>query len=498
VILGFQSLLSVRLVWSNTAFQDEALYLWAGHVEWSHWLYGAPVPELASYFSGAPVIYPVLGAVADTYGGLATARLLSLCFMLGSTWLLYLITRRLFGSKSALFSAAMFAGLAASQFLGAFATYDAMAVALLAGATWLGIRAADSRRRRRRLALLILAGAALALADMTKYAATLFDPVVIAAAATFAWRQRGYTDGLGSAFVLLLTPAVLLGAALAAGGRPYWLGLTSTTLNRSSGVVPAPGIVYISLLWVGSIALLAVIGAAVVFAKDGHRSMRWLACVLAGAVFLAPAEQARIHTVTSLFKHVGFGAWFGCIVAGFALTSFISAVPPVKVAGAVRAAIAAAVVSAVIGIAFSTGHFTAWPNSAAFIAKLTPVAAAQSGPILEDNKIPQYYVPDLRWRTAISTPTFYYLNPVTGNGETGLAAYADAVKHKYFSIIVLGFTNTIPVDDSIERDIAAAGTYRLTAVVAYVADGTRGAYKIWVRAPRPARRQARAGRGKVR
>ena len=75
-VLAVQAALSLRLVWSNTAFQDEALYLWAGHLEWSHWLYGAPMPAFQNYFSGAPVVYPTLGALADTYGGLASARLL--------------------------------------------------------------------------------------------------------------------------------------------------------------------------------------------------------------------------------------------------------------------------------------------------------------------------------------------------------------------------------------------------------------------------------------
>ena len=59
-VLAVQAALSLRLAWSNTAFQDEALYLWAGHLEWSHWLYGAPIPVFQNYFSGAPVVYPPL------------------------------------------------------------------------------------------------------------------------------------------------------------------------------------------------------------------------------------------------------------------------------------------------------------------------------------------------------------------------------------------------------------------------------------------------------
>src|SRR5437899_8091565 len=39
-ILTVQALLSLRLVWSNSAYVDEATYLWAGHLEIAHWLHG--------------------------------------------------------------------------------------------------------------------------------------------------------------------------------------------------------------------------------------------------------------------------------------------------------------------------------------------------------------------------------------------------------------------------------------------------------------------------
>src|SRR5437764_9201996 len=79
-VLAAQTLLSLRLVRADTAFQDEATYLWAGHLQWAHWLHGAPVPPFPAYFSGAPVIYPPLAAVADNLGGLTGARVMSLVF----------------------------------------------------------------------------------------------------------------------------------------------------------------------------------------------------------------------------------------------------------------------------------------------------------------------------------------------------------------------------------------------------------------------------------
>ena len=82
-VLAVQMIISLRLVGANTAFQDEALYLWAGHLEWAHVLHGTPIPPFPSYFSGAPVIYPPVAALADSIGGLAGARVLSLAVHAG-------------------------------------------------------------------------------------------------------------------------------------------------------------------------------------------------------------------------------------------------------------------------------------------------------------------------------------------------------------------------------------------------------------------------------
>jgi hypothetical protein len=135
-ILTVQAVLSLRLVWTNTAFLDEATYLYVGHNELAHWLTGASVPAYPTYLSGAPVIYPPLAALANDVGGLAAARVLSLCLMLGATAMLWGVTSRLADRRSAFFAAAFFAALGPTQYLGAFATYDAMALFLMTAAAW--------------------------------------------------------------------------------------------------------------------------------------------------------------------------------------------------------------------------------------------------------------------------------------------------------------------------------------------------------------------------
>jgi hypothetical protein len=142
-ILIVQALLSFRLVRADTAFQDEAAYLWAGHLEWAHWLHGTSIPPFPAYFSGAPFIYPPIAALADSAGGLAAARILSLAFMLAATGLLWDTARRLFGARAAFFAAALFAVLGPVLHLGAFATYDALSVLFLGLAMWLLVHARD-------------------------------------------------------------------------------------------------------------------------------------------------------------------------------------------------------------------------------------------------------------------------------------------------------------------------------------------------------------------
>src|SRR5487761_1148685 len=71
------------------AVQAAALYLWAGHLEIAHWLHGTPIPAFPAFLSGSPARSPPLGAIADSLGGLAAARILSLGFMLTATALLW-------------------------------------------------------------------------------------------------------------------------------------------------------------------------------------------------------------------------------------------------------------------------------------------------------------------------------------------------------------------------------------------------------------------------
>ena len=481
-VLAVQAGLSARLVWSNTAFTDEALYLWAGRLEWQHWLHGTPIPAFPTYFSGSPVIYPPVGAIADSLGGLAGARLLSLCFMLTASALLYGMAGRLFGGRSGLFAAAIFASTAATQFLGAFATYDAMALMLLALAAWLAV-AAGPARGAAQLVLLLGAGAAMALADGSKYAATLWNPVVVALAALAVWQARGWRRGAVAGAACGGSLAAIAGTMLWLGGPSYWRGITFTTLSRQHGTSSPFGIIMDSLGWVGIVAALGVIGAVTVTVTRKSRPLRITAWVLAAAVGLAPANQARIQVFTSLFKHVGFGTWFAAAVAGLALGALADAVPRVKKGAALRAAASATLVSALLGTLLATAHFAAWPSSAGFIADLEPIMPG-SGPVLaaDNRNVIEYYLPRQSRNDIFYGPWYFrYKDPRTHRYLLGAPAFADAIKHRFFRVIALAFSDPQSTDPRLQADIDKYGGYRLTAVLPYRAAGLSSAYRIWVR-----------------
>jgi 4-amino-4-deoxy-L-arabinose transferase-like glycosyltransferase len=491
-VLAAQAVLSARLVLSNTAFQDEGLYLWSGHLELAHLLHHAQIPDFASYFSGAPVIYPVIAALADQAAGLAGARLLSLAFILLTTVLLHGITRRLFSSRAAgFFAAALFAGTGSAQFLSAFATYDAMALMLLATATWLGVLAAD-RRLQARIVLVVIAALALAAANATKYASALFDPVVIIVAALTVWRRRGRAAGLTAGLGMAAVTLGALAIAYRTAGPSYAEGISISTLSRASGTDSSESIMLMSARWAGINALLGIAGAAAITYAWRHWPTTLLAWTLAGAAFLAPAEQARIHTYVSLFKHVGYGAWFASAAGGYLLAALPRAAGQAQSAGVsarrsaswLRAAVTAAVLAGTVGGLIVGAQYRGWPDSRGLTAALQRLDKPGGRYLAEDYDVPAYYLMhSVRWTQWSNTFNFSYTDPSTHQYLQNAPAYADAIRHRYFAVIALAFGDTDPTDQVIVHDISRYGGYRLAAVIPYAdASGPR-AYKVWILAP---------------
>jgi len=480
-ILAVQAALSLRM--RNTAFEDEALYLTAGHYELAHLLYGVPLPQdYASFFSGSPVLYPILGALADTAGGLAAARLVSLAAMLATTALLYSLTRRLFNERIGLCAAVVFSVTESAIFLGNFATYDAPALCLLAVAAWIVVRTATVR-----WPVYLAAAPVAALAVGAKYAAALFVPTIVVMAALAAWPYQG-KRALIRAAALGVTVAGLLAAALWLAGPDYTAAITSTTTARQHGSTPISVLLRDCLLWGALPFALAVIGSVAYalqartepgerIAPPGSRAHRIvLGVVLTGTALLAPLDQIHLHTDVSFQKHIGFGLFFAAPMAGIGLARIIG--PHFH-----RAQFGVAVWGSCLLLGMvQAGHlYDSWPNARPLVAELSRYLAPHAHYLVEVSEIPSYYLmynPDARADQFSST---YFISYTGKNGTTltGDAGYEQAIRDGYFRVVAYDDTVTVPLDRILARMLTADPQYRLAATLAN-SDGL-GTYYVWVR-----------------
>jgi len=242
------------------------------------------------------------------------------------------------------------------------------------------------------------------------------------------------------------------------------------------------------------VLVLAVCGVAFSWAGRAPAAQTLLLAVLFAAAVVGPLEQAHLHSVASLYRHIGLGSWFAAIAAGYAVDRFIMAAS----AGRTRALTAGACVIALVfpaGVAFSQSWSlsTNWANASSFIAIFRPLAAHSTGPMLvEDPSIAEYYLPaGAQWQRWSSTRNIVLTGGVnTGNpshaaGVTGAGnadIYARYIKAGYFSLIALNFTDTTGLDQQIVADLHRNHHYRLIQVVPYgieIPPVGKGTYNIW-------------------
>ena len=468
VVLLLQAGLSLSLL-SRPVVLDETTYIDAGQAEVVHWVHGSRMLPYSQIFSGAPVIYPPLSSTAASVGGLVTTRLLSLCFMLAATALLYFTARELLGTKASIIAALLFATTAAVQYLGALATFDALALMLLAAAAWSAVRSAEAAGRRRLILLGVMCGL-LAAANATKYASALWDPVVLAMAALADARRRNWRKGLETGLVSAVGTLALLSIALLAGGHSYWSGILFSTLDRTANNgIPAFTILESAGRWVGLVAILAVVGAIELTRSAREWPMKAMGWVLAAAVFLAPAEQARIGVAMSLFKHVGFGAWFAAIPASYGVLTALSVLSAHTAATPRWAKFISGLVAAIFVAAAAIGiyeanetHSARAPYPTSVMPRLQRILR-NSGPWLADtpNVIIYFtHTSPLRWR---STYSLTYTDPATSRKLYGIAAYIDAIRHDYFSDVILRANRArAPIDQAVLTALHHNRNYNLT------------------------------------
>lgn len=363
-----------------------------------------------------------------------------------------------------------------------------MALFLLASAAFLTLGLAyEPRSLSANIRVFVLSPLLLAVADAAKYATALWDPVVVVLVAIApvlsgarprpAWSHAArYAGVLGG----------LLGAGLLVGGPKYWRGIMSTTVNRTPqqiGIPTPPAIVlHLAWTWVGLVVILAAAGLLLVFARPHPQriAMAMVAFTLVVGSVLAPLNQARIETSTSLQKHVVFGAWFGCILAGYAIASLATGPIPARWHAMRIAAFAVVFVTAfaTVPLAYAS-QVPAWHQwgveNPEFIAELRAVTRPGNARYLVEGHedVPAYYVGDvssLQWKEA--GPDDYSYKDLSGD-----PALQAGVANRVFTLIILN--NQESTDSVIETAIREDGGYRVLTHLPPSTTTSDATYTVW-------------------
>jgi 4-amino-4-deoxy-L-arabinose transferase-like glycosyltransferase len=480
-ILGLQALLSLHL--NNTAYSDEALYQYAGHMELQHWLHHGPLyGDFKSYFAGSPLLYPVLAAALDSVGGLGLARDFSLLEMLTVTALLYSITRYLFNERAGLCAAALFSVTESAIFLGHLATYDATCLCLLAFATWLMVYTA-----RFKWPIFLLAGPIAALAVAVKYSGLLFLPTIALLPPLIGWPER-WRRTLWYPIAFAITVADLLFAAVRLGGHVYLTAVESTVTNRAQGDTSIATIARESLTWGGLIFVLALIGTIAYvwrvrnepdeqIAPAGSRLRRaTLGLVLTGTALLAPLYQAHLHTDVSFSKHIGFGLFFAAPMAGFGLARLLGDYIRRPHLGVCIWSFAL-----LLGLVQSTRLYQQWPNSAAYVQVLAQHLKPGAKYLVEAPEVAIYYLEHDQNAQPDQFTSTYSVAPLTTPAD-----FAAAVKSGKFSVIAYDGDVTPADDAALAKALAADHSYYLASKIFIGTTSGSGHYEyIWVKGTAP-------------
>lgn len=513
-ICAVQAALSLTLVWSNTAFGDEADYLRVGHLEWAHWLHGASWPSgyADHLLSGLPAAYPPLGAVADSIGGLAGARLLSLGFMLTATVLLYLTASRLIGQRGALMGCAIWAVSEPALRL-VFATYDPLSVLLTALSAWLAVQAGD---RRHGVAWVAATAGALGLANATAYSGIVIDPVLIGFAFLVWLPSMRAGRALLWAFCLAAGCAAVFALLLTGAGS--WSGLVFTVIDRSTSDHQSPLLV-LNDVWgySGLIICLAIVGTVLAVGTE-HRQRGALMALLGCAAFVVPAAQLHDQTGWSLDKHLAYGMWFAAIAAGYAGSRLIGWLPRTNWRFTAACCVVALAYPAASGWQSAWQVYHSWPNTNSFIAAFKPIATRSQGSVYAPTQIhiAEYYIPQVRWTRWTTRPS---LDPASVAPADRESYYSNQLRQGNYGAIVLFYSTTfssapeMPGALLLPRSGSATGQtplslvgegsgepglpaltralekdnkdYRLVRVGSFDAARAQGIYAIWQRKAQP-------------
>lgn len=475
LILVSQALLSWILL-RNTAFQDEALYLFAGREIISGWLGLPHFPVTWAYFlSGYAYFYPVIGGTLAMLGGVELARMFSLLCMMGATICVHYVAKHFFDHNSAILAAVLFAFQGPVLFIGRLATYDALCLALLALAVVLALHVSIARRPWAILGI----GPLLVLAILAKFAGLLFLPIPFAMLIWCSLERQGWGKmliRLGMAFVSLAVTSVATYVVL---DKDALHAVSASTTSRDVIVKTAPLflIQYIVTL-VGIVFVLGLLGLVL-----GGRRRLLTGLLLFGSSLLVPMYHIYEGELISLHKHLAFSMFFVAPLAGYAvariarITGYQYRLPSSRYW---LAGLAICLIAFSSGVSQAQKLYGAWASSTNLISAMQTQMRLGSGRYLaEDFDVCRYYLQDTTDLWQWSSLDFFEYTDKGGHYLVGEEAYRAAIHEGYFAIVELSYGYNAALAVFIGQELAASKKYQLIDKIPNSNSYGRGYFWIW-------------------
>jgi 4-amino-4-deoxy-L-arabinose transferase-like glycosyltransferase len=312
------------------------------------------------YFSGAPGMYPLLAANLDNLGGLFAVRLFSLIMVLVATVCVFLTSRFLFGDRTGVLSAFVFATTSSVIYVSHLAVFDATILMLLS----LSVLIAIVGGKRKGLSLLSCGSlvALFTLMFFTKYASVAYAPIILLLAVAVGWSEFRFKVTIKALGVLAVTSGTIWGL-WSLWGESLSNGLNITTVSRQ--VISQTS----SLALLGEVLSLAGIGMLLAFvgAFLVRGYPRWLPLLLVLGGLAAPLQQIHLGESISLDKHLAYSMIFLAPLAGVALNWIWS--KSGKLGIAVIGVLC--VLLLVLGVSNSKGLLNTWADNSNLVTKLS-------------------------------------------------------------------------------------------------------------------------------
>ncbi|HUW22092.1 MAG TPA: glycosyltransferase family 39 protein [Candidatus Bathyarchaeia archaeon] len=411
----------------NVPFTDEAIYVVVGKMglfdsDW--WSYGAK-----TWMAGSPYVYPVMTAIAYSFGGIVGSRFLNVIFGLLTIaaifWLACLLSKRSSDQQllAGLIAAAILAFAPVSLYLSRLATYDMPSFCFFFFGLAFLLSAEDKKEKPAKA--YFLASILLFLAFMTKMVIAIYLPFVFLYSLFKAKKSGGDLFNLWRKYFFL--PLVILFG---------WYGLTNLAaqVSYSGSQISRERMAFSRILFEfwqnsGSIWFWWLVGSIGLLWKK--QSRQWLVLTAAGLlVFLFHLVTRRLST---LDKHTFIGVAFLSLVAGLGIGELIWQIKP-KVIKAFFAASLAVFLIAFVSFSYQAAdrYNYLWLDSSLILNYLTSVVKSGDKLLIEIG--PPVILATYDYNNPVNNTTFDWFEY---QGESGDQAYAQAAADGYFDYIQL-------------------------------------------------------------